>query len=181
MASKPQSTGRRSAGAAPRSNPAVIPGLIALVLIGIAVGVAVMNKKPKVAVESTTTKKTPFGDMPPEAAPAQRPKRAGEDLPSPPESISSEPMWVAAQASAEEGLVLYKEAMAAKSAGDVALANAKGKLAREKYDDAISSTADWEESILAQYNNYDGKVRTIKEKRTEWFNKLQFLNKSVGH
>lgn len=181
MATKPPPAGRRSAGSTPRSNPALIPGLIALVLISIAVGVAVMNKKPKVAVEATAPKKTPFGDMPPEAVPPPRPKRAGDNLPPAPESITQEPMWIAAQATAEEGLALYKEAMTAKNGGDLALANAKGKLAREKLDEAITNTADWEESILTQYNNYDSKVTAIKSKRTDWFSKLQFLNKSVGH
>jgi len=179
MVRNSQPAGRRSP--APRSNPALIPGLIALVMIAIAVGVAVMTKKPKVAVESTAPKASPFSDMPPEAVPPPRPKQAGSDLPPAPESISSEPLWVAAQAIAAEGLVLYDEAMKAKAKGDQSLANEKGKAAREKLDEAITNTADWEESILAQYNAYDAKVSAIKNMRTDWFNKLRYLNKSVGH
>jgi hypothetical protein len=90
-------------------------------------------------------------------------------------------MWVAAQATAAEGVVLYEEAMTAKAKGDSTLATEKGKAARDKLDDAISSTADWEEAILAQYNSYDKNIRAIKDRRTDWFNKLRYLNKSVGH
>lgn len=179
MVRNSQPAGRRSPPS--RSNPALVPGLIALVMIAIAVGVALMTKKSKDAVAPPAPKASPFGDMPPEAAPPPRPKQAGSDLPPAPESIASEPLWVAAQALASEGLALYEEAMTAKAKGDQTLANEKGKAARDKLDEAITNTADWEESILAQYNAYDSKVTAIKNRRTDWFNKLRFLNKSVGH
>ena len=181
MVRSSQNTGRRSVGSSSPTNPALIPGMIALALIAVAIGVAVMTKKPKVAVEATAPKPSPFADMPPEAPPPPRPKRTGSELPPAPASIVDEPMWVAAQATAAEGLLLYDEAMSAKAKGNMELANEKGKAARDKLDEAIANTADWEESVLSQYNAYDSKVTAIKNKRTDWFNKLRYLNKSVGH
>lgn len=181
MARNSQTTERRRATSSSGANPALIPGLIALVLIGGAVAVAVMTRKPKVVVEDTTPKLTPFGDMPPEALPPPRAKRPGSDLPPAPESVTSEPLWLSAKVTAAEGLALYEAAMTAKAKGDAALATSKGIAAREKLDEAVTATVDWEEMLLSKYNPYDRNVAKIKDTRTDWFNKLRYLEKSVGH
>ncbi len=164
-----------------RSNPALVPSLIALVLIVGAVAAALMTKRNKDEAETSTPKLQPFADMPPEAAPAPRVQKPGSNLPPAPDSIATEPQWLSAQVLAAEGRVFYDAAVAAKSKGDLALAREQGILARDKYDTAVEQTADWEETILSQYNEYDSKVRSIKDARSDWFNKLLWLKKSVGH
>lgn len=180
MAQNSQSGGRR--GTESRSNPALVPGLIALVLIVVAVAVAVLNKRPKDADNAAEAPKPrPFADMPPEAAPPPKEHKAGSNLPNAPDSITSEPAWISAKALAAEARTLYDATVEAKGKGDMKLANEKGIAAREKYDEAVTMTADWEETILSQYNEYDSKVKAIKDARSDWFNKLLWLKKSVGH
>lgn len=92
-----------------------------------------------------------------------------------------DPTWIKAKATAAEALELYNATVAAKSKGDTALATSKGQAARKKYNEAVETTAAWEEDLLARYNAYDNKVVAIKDARTDWFNKLRWLEKSVGH
>ena len=180
MALQTSSNDRRRSGEQ-RSNPAVVPGLIALVLIAVAILVAVATKKPKIANVPETATKSPFADMPPEVAPPTKEHKAGSTLPPAPEGLAMDPTWIKAKATAAEALELYNATVAAKSKGDTALATSKGQAARKKYNEAVETTAAWEEDLLARYNAYDNKVVAIKDARTDWFNKLRWLEKSVGH
>jgi len=181
MAPPSSSRDRNSRGSERRSNPAVIPGLIALVLIAAAIGAAVMTKKGKDTQVSAPAPTNPFADMPPEVAPPPKEHKAGSNLPPAPDSIVEDPQWVSAVALAAEARELYEKAMNAKAKGDLGAATTAGKDARKKYNDAIEQTAAWEEDLLAKYNPYDQKVSKIKDARTDWFNKLRFLEKSIGH
>lgn len=165
----------------PRTNPALVPGLIALVLIAIAVVVAVLNKKPAVDPAASAPRTNPFADVPDEAPPPPREHKPGSNLPMAPDSVVSEPAWLEAQKLAGEARKLYDAAVAAKAANDLSLAREKGVAAREMYDKAVESTAEWEEMLITQYNESDPKLRAIRETRSDWFAKMNWLKKSVGH
>ena len=165
----------------PSSNPALIPVSLAVDLIVGAVVVAMLTKKPKEVVDASPSKPKPFAEMPPEAPPPPREHKPGSNLPMAPDGLATEPQWLKAQVLAAEAKVLYEAAVSAKAKGDQALANEKGGAARDKYNAAVEATAEWEESILSKYNENDSKVRAIKDTRTDWFNKLRFLEKSVAH
>jgi hypothetical protein len=172
----------RSRGKSQRGpNPAVVPSLIALALIVVAVIAAVLTRKDKQPDDAAAPKPKPFADMPPEVPPPPKQNKPGSNLPMAPDSILSEPVWIEAKALAADARTLYDAAVAARTAGDITLAAAKGSEARKKYEQAAELTAEWEESVLAQYNEYDPKVSGIKDERTDWFNKMQWLKKSVGH
>ncbi|HTF89190.1 MAG TPA: hypothetical protein VK843_12325 [Planctomycetota bacterium] len=180
MASK-SSSSDRGRSSAPRSNPAVIPGLIAVVLIVVAIAVAVMTKKDKKADAPEPVATSPFQDMPPEVPPPAKEHKGGSNLPPAPDSITTEPQWIEAKALAADARELYEAAANAKAKGDIKLATEKGLAAREKYEAAVTMTADWEETILSQYNEYDSKIVAIHDARSDWFKKLLWLKKSVGH
>lgn len=172
---------RRPRGTESRTNPAVIPGLIALVLIVAAVVVAVMNKKDKPVVAQTNTEHNPFADMPPEVAPPPKEHKAGSNLPPAPDSVLTDPNWISAKAIADEARVLYEAAANAKAKGDTQLATEKGVAARKKFESAFEMTADWEETLMTTYNEYDRKVVAIHDERSDWSKKMLWLKKSVGH
>ncbi|MBK8180176.1 MAG: hypothetical protein IPK67_15075 [Planctomycetes bacterium] len=163
------------------TNPAIVPGVMALVLIVVAVFAAVMTRKPKEDPNAATTKPKPFADMPPEELPPPKQHKPGSNLPDAPDGLLTEPLWVEAKALAAEARLLYDETVAAKTKGDLSLAAEKGVAARLKYDKAAEMTAEWEESLLSKFNERDPKVSAIKSERTDWFNKMNWLKKSVGH
>jgi hypothetical protein len=171
----------RSRGVQRGTNPALVPGIMALVLVAVAVMAAVLTRKEKDPVDDAPPKPKPFAEMPPEQLPPPKVHPGASSLPMAPEGLQSEPTWVEAQAIAAEARVLYDAAVAAKGKGDASLATEKGVAARKKYEAAVEMTAEWEESVLAKYNEFDAKVRAIKDERTDWFNKMNWLKKSVGH
>src|SRR5688572_3887176 len=59
MARNSQLNERRHGGSAPRTNPALIPGLVALALIGVAIGAAILSKKPKTDAQAAKPKGNP--------------------------------------------------------------------------------------------------------------------------
>ena len=171
---------RRSSGER-ASNPAVIPILIALILIIGAVAVALLTKKPKEAIEASPLKEKPFAELPPNAPAPPREHKARPGLPDAPNSIATEPEWVRAQALSAEAKALYDEAVAAQRKGDLAFSSKKCDEAHYKFNLAVESSAEWEESLLSKYNDNDGKIRAIQATRTDWLNKLRQLEKGVSH
>jgi hypothetical protein len=160
--------------------PLVIPGLLATVIIGTAVVVGVLNRQAPQAVETPQEeRKKPFADLPPDVPPSRR-GGGSPSLELAPSGLKAEPVWVAAVALAREGEAFFQETKTAKNAGQHALANEKGNLAREKFDQAVESTATFEEELLAKYGARDAQVRDIKRERTRWFERLDWLLKSVG-
>ena len=61
-----------------RSNPVVIPGLIALILIVAAIAIALRTKPAKPQEVPATTSSNPFADMPPEPATPPKEHKGGE-------------------------------------------------------------------------------------------------------
>lgn len=163
------------------TNPAVVPAIMALVLVVVAVIAAVLTRKPKEEAPAGPPKPKPFAEMPPEELPPPKVHKPASNLPPAPDGLLAEPMWIEAKAIAAQARVLYDEAVKAKSSGDIALAADKGVAARKKYEAAVEMTADWEESVLSKYNENDAKVRAVKDERSDWFNKMGWLKKSVGH
>lgn len=163
-----------------RSNPVIVPGLIALGLIGVAITVAVLAREPERATPPDPPKPKPFADMPPEvpAVPPEPQPRTGKPLA--PAGIASEPLWVQARALAAEGLPLFEAAVAASARGDLPATREKGGAARAKYDKALELTAEWEENVLGKFDEHDERVVAIQQERTDWLHKLQWLDKVVG-
>lgn len=156
-------------------------GILAVVLIGGAVAVGVLNKKkPAEAEEKVEAPKSPFADMAPEAPPEVR-NYGGDRKPLAPDGLLEDELWVKAMAIAREGDEHFEKAKQAKRDDDLATARDAGRLAREKYDEALESTAIWEEDLLAQYRETGPQVALIKKMRTRWFNNLAWIKKSVAH
>jgi hypothetical protein len=162
--------------------PLVIPGLIATVLIGVAVVAGILNRQ-ELAPEPLPReqRERPFAGLPPDVPPSRRGKDAAPaTLELAPSGLKAEAVWVAAVELAREGEALFDETLAAKNAGQHALANEKGNLARAKFDQALESTALFEEELLTKYGDRDQQVRDIKRERSRWFERLDWLLKSVG-
>jgi hypothetical protein len=168
--------------ARPRSTaPLVVPGLLATVLVGVAVVVGILNRRePAPQAAPPEERPRPFADLPPDVPPSRRGNGAAPALELAPSGLKADPVWVAAVALAREGEGYFDEARTAKNAGQHALANEKGNLARAKFDQAVESTAVFEEELLAKYGDRDPQVRDIKRERTRWFERLDWLLKSVG-
>lgn len=88
--------------------------------------------------------------------------------------------WTSALALAEEAEPLYEACVAAKRAGNMERANAKGRLARRKYDEALESTAAWEERLIDEHGESDPGVREVMRIRDQWFDRVRWLHKSVA-
>ncbi|HUR29706.1 MAG TPA: hypothetical protein VM509_16060 [Planctomycetota bacterium] len=169
----------RRARAESRSTSAVVPGLIAVVLIAVAVVIAVKSKKVEHVAAPVTTERNPFADLP-QAAPAL--PKAGEphaDPLSTADSVATDPRWISAKAVAAEARVLYEAAIDARAKGDVALATQKCIAARDKYEAALTMSADREAAARTQHGELDEKAAAIRDERAEWSEKLSWLKRSV--
>ena len=163
------------------SSHSLVPGLIAVVLIGAAVAVGMLNRPESSASEEQQAEvvkgPAPFSDMPPEEPPKPR---AGSGRPAAPEGLAEQTLWVDAVAIADQGEELFQLARKAKAAGEHTKANKEGRAAREKFNEAVEMTAAWEEELLEKYGDRDPQVRAIKHKRTRWFTRLDWLLKSIA-
>jgi hypothetical protein len=164
------------------SSASLVPGLIAVALLGAAIAVGVLNgpePAPAQAAADATPGPRPFADMPPEQPP-ERISRSGGSFTRAPEGLANEQIWVDATALAKAAEELFQETLTAKRAGDQTTANTKGRLAREKFNQAAEMTALWEEELMEKHGDRDPKVREIKRARTKWFSRLDWLLKGIA-
>jgi len=159
-------------------------GLLAVVILGGGTTLAILKKQQSQA--ATTSPEDagpqPFADMPPETAPTRRSPGAGDASQpfSAPASLLSDPVWQRAVELATEGEALYQEAVAAKTEGDVETLNAKGNQAKAKLDEALESTAQLEEDLIAKRGDTDLLVRKVQATRNTWFDRVRWLHKSTS-
>lgn len=193
MASYPKRRTADSAPAKKKPNTVAWFGILALaILVGGAV-LAKLSKKDKdkdadlgaQAAQGQTDK--PFADMPPETPPATS-GGSGLDASQPfggldagnlgsPEAAAT---WTAAVALAAEGEAQYQAAVAAKSADDVDALNAAGAAAKAKFNEAVESTAALELELEAKLGESDPTLRALKQARSTWFQRLDWLLKSTA-
>jgi hypothetical protein len=122
--------------------------------------------------------------MPPEEPPAPRAGNAGKE-PVPfgataPEGLAEDEGWQAAIALAEQAEVHFEAATEAKVAGDTKRLNEEGARARALFDQALESTAVWEEELVSTWGETDPQVRQIMRLRNQWFDRTRWLHKSIS-
>jgi len=164
------------------SSASLLPGLIAVALLGAAVAVGVRGRSepaPAGAAEEAAPGPRPFADMPPEQPP-ERSSSSGARFSPAPEGLASEAIWVEATALAREAEELFAVTLKAKRAGDQTTANTNGRVAREKFNQAAEMTALWEEELMEKHGDRDPQVKEIKRTRTQWFSRLDWLLKSIA-
>ena len=146
------------------------------VLVGLVIGVTGWLNSEKVEraadEEQVGIPKGPFQDVPDEgvlgpskASGASRAPRERIAL----ESLSDDPVWLAALEQVQPGYVLVDEAEAAKRARNQELFDRKAVAAREIFDSAIENTAIWEEGLQEKFGDRDRIVRKVMRERDKWF------------
>jgi len=168
------------------SNGWVLPVGVAVVLGGGALwAIAQGEKKPAAAAEGTEpARPRPFEDMPPEEPPPPRAAR-GDEQASPftttaPEGLAEDEGWQAAVKLAAEAEAHFEAATEAKVAGDTTRLNQEGARARALFDQALETTALWEEELLEKWGETDPQVRKIVRTRSQWFDRTRWLHKSIA-
>lgn len=159
--------------------------ILAVVILGGGAALAILNKQQSQAASTTSTESEtsgPFSDMPPEKPPAQRSPGSGDSSGpfADPASLLSDAVWQKAVALAQDGEALYQEAVAAKTKGDVETLNEKGREAKAKLDEALESTAQLEEDLIASRGDTDLLVRQVQRTRNTWFDRVRWLHKSTS-
>jgi hypothetical protein len=195
MASYPK---RRGAQPAPKkkSNHVAVFGLLAVAIFTGGGLLAVLSKTQKQAeetrvaeVEQEQQANKPFADMPPEEHPSHKgaagdPKRPFAELDVGAvggiDAAAVSATWNSAKQLATEGEALFQEALAAKGNGETSLLNQRGAASQSKFDAALEMTALLEESLIAERGESDATVRALKRTRTQWFDRLRWLHKSIG-
>ena len=158
-------------------------GILVVVILGGGAALAMMKKGQDAAKgeAQAAEKPRPFADMPAEKPPEPRSGVALSSQPfGSPAALLSDPVWQRAVELAEEGEALYEEAVAAKAAGDVPTLNQKGNAAKAKLDEALESTAQLEEDLIAERGETDALVRDLMRTRNKWFDHVRWLHKSTG-
>jgi hypothetical protein len=133
----------------------------------------------------------PFADMPPEELPEHMREgafssgggdaaAAGSSVSTAPAGLADDATWVKALGLAEEAETHYAAATAAHAAADRETLNEEGKRAQALFDQALESTAVWEEELLETYGENDSQVRSIKKRRSLWFDRTRWLHKSIA-
>lgn len=179
----PTNTQRRTR-AGSGSTGALWLGLLIVVILGGGVALSVLKKREAEArptSQAAPEKPRPFADMPPEQPPPSGAPRGAAEKPfESPASLLSDPQWQRAVELAEEGEALYQQAVEAKSRGDVATLNAVGNEAKRKLDEALESTAELEQDLIARRGESDPLVRDVLRVRNHWFDRVRWLHKSTS-
>jgi hypothetical protein len=161
----------------------MVPVLIgAVVVMGIGLSFLGKGEKADAAPQQDSGKPKPFADLPPEAPPVRGASGSSKYtmIAKAPEGLMSDANWLKAVQLASEGEAFFDEATAAKVAGDTPKLNEKGKLARDKLDEAFTMTAVWEEELLEKYGDANADIRRIVKVRSSWIDKVRWLHKSIA-
>lgn len=177
---------RRAAPATKSPAAHIVPLALMVATAGVAAYVLIRRKQaPAAQVPAEAPQPaTPFDDMPAEEPPAPRGGEGatvdGKTYPPAPAGLLEDARWKQALALAVEGDALLAEAAAARAAEDMTRYNAKGNAAEEKFDAAVTLTADWEEELMASYSDEDPQVAQIVETRSGWIKKMAALSKTTS-
>jgi hypothetical protein len=161
----------------------MVPVLIgAVVVMGIGLSFLGKSEKAEAAAQQDSGKPKPFADLPPEAPPERGASGSSKYtmIAKAPEGLMSDANWLKAVEIATEGTALVDEAKAAMVAQDRAKLNEKGKLARDKLNEAVDMTAAWEEELLAKYGDANAEIRRIAKVRSGWIENVIWLHKSIA-
>jgi hypothetical protein len=159
-------------------------GILAVVILGGGATLAMLKKQQgqaQTAPPGDAGKSRPFADMPPETPPAR--SSGGGESAQPfgsPAALLSDPVWQRAVELAEQGEALYQQAVEAKTKGDVPTLNARGNEAKRKLDEALETTAQLEEDLIAERGETDSLVRNVQRVRNRWFDRVRWLHKSTS-
>lgn len=191
MASYPKRRGADAANSSKKPNTVAWFGILALAILAGGAVLANLTKKEKDAERDAQAAQDsaarPFADMPAETPPAKA-GGGGFDASQPfggldagnlgsPEAAAT---WSAAVALAAEGEAQYQAAVEAKTAGDVEALNQAGAAAKAKFNEATEATAQLELDLEAKLGESDPTVRALKQARSTWFQRLDWLLKSTG-
>jgi hypothetical protein len=161
-----------------------LPALILLALIGGAIVLArqvAQQPKEEAQAGEKAQEYVPFANVPEEAPPEPRggSSRPGRYPPAPEGLAASNPDWAKALAIAAEADGYFSAAQKAKAADETTTFLEQAKLAKQKYDEAFTLTAPWEDELFEKYGDRDPQVREIVRTRTRWADRLTVLHKST--
>ena len=178
----PTDTSRR-APAGRGTTRAIWLGLLVVLIVGGGTALSLLKKREtqeQDAAPAVPAKPRPFADLPPETPPGRR-SGAATGVPFGAEAgLLADPVWQRAVELATAGEALYQEAVDAKARRDVPTLNAKGNEAKRKLDEALVSTAQLEEDLIAQRGETDPVVRDVQRVRNRWFDCVRWLHKSTA-
>jgi len=177
--------------------PPAFFGIVVLLVAVVAVFYIGSKVGPPEEEAPPVEKKSPFADIPDELPPgvtkrespfastssdgepgsdAEKPNNPFADLATP----KSDPIWTDAMELGDAGMDLAEQAAKAKQAGDHDGFKSFGKQAKEKLNEALTMTAEWEQGLVADLGASHGQVRSIQRTRKIWLNRLMALKKTVG-
>lgn len=172
-----------------KSGPSFLPiaTLLGLVVLA-ALVVALMTKKDKETTQAASTDsaaaasagESPFGDIDTDPSRFMR-KGGGSGQPATtntaPPGLADEQVFADARKLAAEATKLIEEAGAAEKAGDTETWRTKSIAAREKLDEVMVMTADWEIGLITTYGSNDAQVKRISAEIDAWRKQMNKVRK----
>lgn len=191
MATQPRSAQAQTTGRAPRRATQAAPNLLPVfatlaVVVVAALAVALMTKKKKEEVPAggntpaAVGGANPFADI--NTDPEQF-KRAGSGTArstttnNAPPGLADAQVFADARKLAAEASLLVDEAAVAEKAGDTETWRTKSIAAREKFDEVMVMTSDWEIDLIATYGSNDAQVMQIGAEIDVWRKKMNKVRK----
>ena len=162
-------------------------GLLAVIVAGVLGIVLIRGSRNQTDETPPKPAANPFADLPPDLPPgksAPSASGAGSDAGSSPfgdvSSPLADPLWLGAKRKAEDALGLIKEAVAARNAGDAALALRKGKEAQSLLDEALEATSQWEQDLETRLGPDNSIFKRVQKATSGWRRELMALKKTAG-
>lgn len=157
---------------------------IGALVIG-ALVVAVMQNKKKseeaAAAAQTVQKKAsdeptanPFGDRDNDPKARDGSKFGTKDTAPP--GLAETDIWLNAKKLGDEGLMLVKEAIAARNKGDEETYRTKGREGHDKLDEAVMQTGDWLIELMSEHPD-DRQVERLGRERGRWQDHMKKVRK----
>jgi hypothetical protein len=174
---------------APRAAPNLLPVFATLgVVIVAALVVTLITKEDKAATQAAGdaakatagTGTNPFADI--DTDPDQF-KRASSGSSRPattndaPPGLADAQVFADARKLAAEAMQLVEEALAAEKAGDTETWRTKSIAARDKFDQVLWDTSDWETGLITTYGSNDAQVKKIGAEIDVWRKKMNSVRK----
>lgn len=180
---RPRYARRQSSGMAP-----AVFGMLVIVVIAVAAIFIISNIEEQETVASTVDETDPFAGLPPDTPPERRKPKlssrndddADGNIFAGLADVRDDPVWIDSKRIAEEGRQLGLAAGEAQAAGNVALFREKAKAAKDKYNEALEKSYQFEQDI-ARDNGWDHPdVRRVANRRSAWTRKLAEFKKMGG-
>jgi len=174
---------------APSAAPNLLPVFATLAVVVIAaLVVAMMTKESKkeapaagdASAAPAGTGANPFADI--DTNPDQfKRKGGGSDRPATtdkaPPGLADAQVFADARKLAAEATELVDEALVAETAGDTETWRTKSIAARDKFDEVMVMTSDWEIDLITTYGSNDAQVKNIGAEIDVWRKKMNKVRK----